>query len=578
MKRFKNLLMGLLVVVLLISIVACSAPGKGTVNKTGEETRTSDKKKPGTNENDNQDETADIMTPYGKYPEAIEMHTAKRASSKPNFVEGDTVEDNAMTRYVQDKLNVKLVVDWEVEGSEFINKLSLNIVSDDLPDMFTLGAGDYLVYKQLLENDKLADLTEAYEKCAGDYMKDVFSSYDNKNLEPYTEDGKLYGIAGGRYGYEHNLLWLRKDWMEECNLEVPKTVEDIKHILTVFKEKNPGGHNVGMILNATDPAGGYGSGYSATPIFEAYGATPKTWIKDKNGDIVYGSVAPEMKEGLKVLAEWYKEGLIDKQFPTRTDGGANDAVWNGSQSGVVFAPWHFSYTEADLPRNNPDAEVIPVNAPLDSEGNFNVIWPGPSGDAVFINKKYEHPEAVVKVMNAEYDMWRGFDPEGTKLIKPNRDANVDWGYMFPTSGVNLEYADIIPNVGLLAKNYIDEDKLEGAPSATEMDKEMARDAKNYADTKSLEGMGWVHYHGRYLGSNLVNTPEVKITYPIFSFTTESMADLKPNLDTLESTAFLQIITGEKPVDYFDEFVKQWYAQGGDTVTKEVKNEVKNMEK
>jgi putative aldouronate transport system substrate-binding protein len=57
-----------------------------------------------------------------------------------------------------------------------------------------------------------------------------------------------------------------------------------------------------------------------------------------------------------------------------------------------------------------------------------------------------------------------------------------------------------------------------------------------------------------------------------------MADLKPNLDTLESTAFLQIITGEKPVDYFDEFVKQWYGQGGDTVTKEVKNEVKNMGK
>jgi len=103
---------------------------------------------------------------------------------------------------------------------------------------------------------------------------------------------------------------------------------------------------------------------------------------------------------------------------------------------------------------------------------------------------------------------------------------------------------------------------------------MATDAKNFADTKSLEGMGWIHYHGRYLASNLTNLPEVKVTYPEFSFTTESMADLKPNLDTLESTAFLQIIVGEKPIEYFDEFVKQWYAQGGDTITEEVKNKVK----
>lgn len=576
MKRFKHLTALLLVVVMMFSFVACSQndgekEDKSDVSTKDETDKVDSNDKADDSEDD--EETDDLMTPYGKYPELIEIHTVKRASSSPNFAEGDTVEDNAMTRYVQDKLNIKTVIDWEVEGSEYINKLSLNIASDNLPDMFTLGAGDYLVYKQLLENDMLADLTEAYEKCAGDYMKDVFSSFDNKNLEPYTEDGKLYGIAGGRYGYEHNLLWLRKDWLDEYDLDIPETVDDIKNILEVFKEKNPGGNYVGMILNATDPAGGYSSAYSATPIFGAYGAIPKTWIEDSNGEIVYGSVMPEMKEGLRVLAEWYAEGLIDKQFPTRTDGGANDAVWNGSQSGVVFAPWWFAYTQGDLPRNDPDAEVIPVNAPLDEEGNYNVVWPGPSGDAVFINKKYEHPEAVVKMLNVEYDMWRGFDPEGAELIKPNRDANVDWGYMFPTSGVNLEYADIIPNVGLLAKNYIEKDLLEGAPSATEMDKLMAKDAKHYAETKSLDGMGWIHYHGRYLASNIVDAPEVNITYPVFSFTTDSMADLKPNLDTLESTAFLQIITGEKPVDYFDEFVEEWYEQGGDIVTEEVRKEV-----
>jgi putative aldouronate transport system substrate-binding protein len=66
--------------------------------------------------------------------------------------------------------------------------------------------------------------------------------------------------------------------------------------------------------------------------------------------------------------------------------------------------------------------------------------------------------------------------------------------------------------------------------------------------------------------------EVQPVYPAFSFVTESMADLKPNLDTLEQTTFLKIITGELPVDAFDQFVTDWYAQGGQMMTDEV-NEI-----
>jgi putative aldouronate transport system substrate-binding protein len=34
--------------------------------------------------------------------------------------------------------------------------------------------------------------------------------------------------------------------------------------------------------------------------------------------------------------------------------------------------------------------------------------------------------------------------------------------------------------------------------------------------------------------------------------------------------YYSIIMGEKPVDYFDEFVAAWKAQGGDIITAEVK--------
>ena len=41
------------------------------------------------------------------------------------------------------------------------------------------------------------------------------------------------------------------------------------------------------------------------------------------------------------------------------------------------------------------------------------------------------------------------------------------------------------------------------------------------------------------------------------------------LQKLERETYLSIIIGEKPLSYFDEFVKQWKAEGGERITKEI---------
>ena len=45
------------------------------------------------------------------------------------------------------------------------------------------------------------------------------------------------------------------------------------------------------------------------------------------------------------------------------------------------------------------------------------------------------------------------------------------------------------------------------------------------------------------------------------------------LKELESNAYLRIITGEVSLDYFDEFVQEWKAQGGSTILKEVEETI-----
>ena len=48
-----------------------------------------------------------------------------------------------------------------------------------------------------------------------------------------------------------------------------------------------------------------------------------------------------------------------------------------------------------------------------------------------------------------------------------------------------------------------------------------------------------------------------------------MGELWASLETLEDTTIMAMIVGEKSVDDWDDFVAQWYAQGGDIITEEV---------
>jgi putative aldouronate transport system substrate-binding protein len=51
--------------------------------------------------------------------------------------------------------------------------------------------------------------------------------------------------------------------------------------------------------------------------------------------------------------------------------------------------------------------------------------------------------------------------------------------------------------------------------------------------------------------------------------TELQKERWPGLVTLTDEYFFAIITGQKPLDAFDEYVKTWKAQGGDVITQEI---------
>ena len=56
--------------------------------------------------------------------------------------------------------------------------------------------------------------------------------------------------------------------------------------------------------------------------------------------------------------------------------------------------------------------------------------------------------------------------------------------------------------------------------------------------------------------------------------TKSMENKWANLKKMEDEIFMKIVMGAAPLESFDQFVKDWKAQGGDQITAEVEEEIK----
>lgn len=518
-----------------------------------------------------------MTTPYGKYPETVVYTLGKTAT---NFdvldgteYEGDDDVNNAWTRYLKEKLNIQNTNLFEAnDGDDYEQKVSMAIVSGEIPDIMVVG--DYATLKQLYENDLIADLTEVYENCASDKIKEIYDSYDGVCLETATFDGKLMGLPTTEISHGPGILWLRKDWMDKCNLAEPKTMEDIYNILQQFLVQDPGGNGEGQTAGLViDPeiAGNSGGSYMPNNIFTLYGAYPKQWIDDGSGNAVYGSVQPQMKEALEQLSKMYSEGLIDKQFVTRT-GDDRKGLLNSGKSGAFFGNWWGAWEVADSMSLNKEAEWVPYICPVGSDGKVTMFSGNPNSSYVVVRKEFEHPELVMKIasMQFDYSRYQEKDEEAYKELTDYGELNAGGSIL----ATNIDYYDGFPRSSKLVVDALESGDIS---QLNRNDLTTYLNSKKYLesleDGEESTSSGWASYNSM-LCASLVAETEVNRVMPVFFGSTQSMALKWPTLEKMEQEMLLKIITGEKPVDYFDEFVETWNKTGGEQITEEVNQAIK----
>ncbi|MBO0589048.1 extracellular solute-binding protein [Sporosarcina sp. E16_8] len=527
-------------------------------------------------------EKSDSSKPVSENGEKV-LTMGRVTSANPKLPQGDSYEDNAYTRIVNEKLNVKIVDQFEAEGDDYSRQVALAIASGELPDMMRVDSKDEL--KEMVENDLIEDLTTYFDKNASDYIKEIYESYDGRSLADATFDGQLMAIPASIGDEAPNMIWIRKDWLDKLGIELDTdgnkaiTLDELEKTAKAFLENDPGesGNPVGIPFGSWLNAGDYGgSVFAMTAIAEAFDAHPRFWLEDNNGDIIYGSTSTNTKQALGVMADWFEKGIIDPQFGTRTWDDIIALLTNG-QTGISTGPWHIAdWVLFPVRTMNKDAEFV-AYALEDENGKVNVTHNNPTGQFIVVKKGYEHPELAIEILNLFYDKIPNSKDLKTEYpeIEKYGKLGVD-GSTRPFS-IEVYNSDKLLEEFSYIKQAIDgEIAIDDIPSAgVKID---AQSVKDYLDNpESAETSTWSKYHSRMHGLGMMKklSEEDKFvwTTPAYFGTTKAMGKKGANLAKLEEEGFIKIVTGTEPLSYFDTFVKNWESQGGDEIIAEIKAEL-----
>lgn len=532
--------------------------------------------------NDNEEYNARMeearTTPFGAYPETIEYTLGKMTSvNNSNMPENDTYTDNAYTRYIKSVINVQNVDVFEANDSQYDTNVSMVISMGSLPDIMVVSSQDEV--EQLVEAGLIEDLTESYNNCISDRIRKMYESYGDSLKDMVTYDGKIMALPETNITDGPNLVWLRKDWMDKLGLSEPHTIDDVVNIVKHFISEDPGNNGedasgkpntVGLAVD-TDVTGecGYSSEFLLDIIFACFGAYPKQWIMNDDGEIVYGSVTDEAKEALSYISGLYNQGVIDNDFLLRTSTNICELIENGL-CGSFFGPWWAPNNPlANAVSRNPDADWQPYLIATDSDGTTSYHSQNPCYKYVVVRKGYEHPEIAAKMISVMFDKVR-FDCTDSEEFKNYYQLNVE-----PTArplSINVDYNNAL---SICYRNIDATISGRKNPDSLELLERSFYDAcSEYIKNANKTSTQWAAYMSRIKACSLIAQDNIKVVDSLYFKTTDTMKSHWWRLKAKEKEAYLKIISGEEDISYFDTFVKEWNEQGGQTITSEVSESMK----
>lgn len=331
MKKSKKLIAALLASLMVLSTAACSDG----------ETQSSSSQQSGTNSSA-AGETSSVETSdtgeEGTYDTHVDLSWYKEGITGHEI----NYDGDALGQFWQDKFNVTIdLTAATMDDSDWNERLRIWINSGDMPDVahwgFNYGElADYAAqdavyrfpddWKERWPNvaasqEYVPGAAVAEEKLGGTYVlfRTIFANHRPSERLSY-----------------HALLYMRKDWMEACGVEIKDTYSpsELEEIATKFKEMDPG--NVGsQLVPISIRTYDVPKIYPGTVFPESINVGDG-YYKDENGQFQWAPADERTLEGLEKYQNLYTSGLLDPEFYTLTRYEGTEKFYIGGTAGIVL--------------------------------------------------------------------------------------------------------------------------------------------------------------------------------------------------------------------------------------------------
>lgn len=498
--------------------------------------------------------------PWGAYNEPLLItgvleYTALTDDRVPSSI---TPSNQKFIQLLRDYYNIDFQFLWTAPSNMYAQKLSVAILSEELPDIMKVSASDF---EMLCENEQLAELSGTMEY-ASEEVKGFLDRFPDVLEDMRREHGGLYAIPVVTDPYKTMpILYIREDWLNQVGMEIPTTAEELEAVAEAFV--NQCGASYGFAMCNAVSSMEFAIGWYMNTL----GAAPFTWLKQEDGTLAPGEIQPEAKEALIWLNKLYEKGLIDPDFATKSvDMVTQDLV--GGKVGIVYGPWwQYEWPLATAMNNNRDSKWICAPLPGYAQMARREV-----SEYYVVNANCKNPEVLMKILNLYAKV------SGTDEAKPED------GYVWNWAPAKLQdpYDVRVEHELINAQLEIDPTAQSEAPE--EWPAQAKRIWKAYPMyLEYLENPASSKYDNDMFGniftrvnkdgawSTILKAAESgNILYNEYcGINTPTMRKRGSSLSKLVNETYLKIITGKVSADTFDKFAEDWNAMGGAEVTKEV---------
>ena len=323
------------------------------------------------------------------------------------------------------------------------------LASGDYPDLIkNLGTYYSTGLSGALSDDIIMDLTDDLSAYAPNY--DYLIHSNDAETPYYLTDGKVLQFMGTYDSFINNQgLVLRKDWLEECGLDVPETYDELHDVLKAFKDKYNCSSAIYMNNNCTittltegynvatynvSGSGGAGGSGSSLPYYVEGGVVKCSFIEDGYRDY------------LTMIHDWYEEGLMDSDFVS-IEYDPFSSYLSGQITSDQMGVWCTSGEGID----NYTVPVVCMASPVQNKGDKQhmtemTLAPADDITAISVSSACEDPDIAM----AWLDYW--FSEDGVAFYNfglEGTDYTLDENSTpkFTDAVVNNEF-------GLSASNYM----------------------------------------------------------------------------------------------------------------------------